>query len=328
MAAGAAVSIAEMASLAAMTPRTARASTIRRHAAKTGDECKNCGAAEAPLYCMACAAALCGACSECIHGSAAMARIMSGHKPRPREEAAFDMLVARLGGDLPCVSEALQAMMPVGGLLTAAERVVQNGLKKAASFILADDESIRTRLLPDCGTPSVDEFGDVLHDMGDRGLVVAYRALAMRRRLASHVAVVTGPFPVVITTNWDELLEAGFRSLRYCEDQITCPGRTVEYIHGRQGEALPVRFRKDVAQLYAEIKSGLQPARYGDKGARLLRFSTIDVVMETPNVVDCMRAADSGSCTATSLRAAATSSCAATRTTASSLQATLGARTC
>jgi hypothetical protein len=230
--------------------------------AKAAEPCKNCGG-DAQLYCMACAAALCAACSAGLHRNAAVARIMSGHKPRPREEAAFDMLVARLGGDLPCVSEALQAMMPVGGLAAAAEGVVYSALVGAASITLACDKGICTSVLPECvGAEShANDLAEVLLRMGDRGVSAAYAALAMGRRLASHVAVVTGPFPVVITTNWDELLEAGFRLLRYCEGQITCPGRTVEYIHGRQVETLPVRDRKDVAQLYVEIKAGLQPSR-------------------------------------------------------------------
>ncbi len=222
--------------------------------------CANCGA-DAPLYCKACAAALCAECSKFVHGAAPFTKMMSKHEPRPREEAAFDMLVARLGGDLPCVSESLLASLPAGGLAAAAERVVWAGLTTAACIVLAGDEALRRRVIPSGGSPTVKELEARVRALGERAPPVIYRSLAMGRRLASHVAVVTGPFPVVITTNWDELLEAGFQLLRYCDDQITCPGRTVEYIHGRQGETLPVRYRKDVAQLYAEIKAGLHPSR-------------------------------------------------------------------
>ena len=177
-----------------------------------------------------------------------------------------------------------QAALPVGGLARAAERVVLAGLKAAAAGILADDEELRRRVIIVSGSVTPAEMAARLGALGHRAGAAIERTLAAKGRLGSHVAVVTGPFPVIITTNWDELLEAGYRLLRYCEGQITCPGRcvggarargavrptlyilrarsTAEYIHGRQGEGLAVRYRKDVAQLFAEIKCGLQPCRW------------------------------------------------------------------
>jgi B-box zinc finger len=75
--------------------------------------CANCGA-DAPLYCKACAAALCAECSKFVHGAAPFTKMMSKHEPRPREEAAFDMLVARLGGD-PAYPSHCSRPYPQGG---------------------------------------------------------------------------------------------------------------------------------------------------------------------------------------------------------------------
>ena len=258
--------------LAAVPAVPASTATRRGGGGGTQAECKNCGAA-APLFCKSCAAALCASCSAALHSAPATVRLMGGHKPLAREDAAFDILVARLGGDLPCVSEALQAglpcgdihsrmwrysfayvaifirvcrhvhirvrlpphvsraraqaALPVGGLARAAERVVLAGLKAAAASILADDEELRRRVIMVSGSVTPAEMAARLGALGHRAGAAIERTLAANGRLGSHVAVVTGPFPVIITTNWDELLEAGYRLLRYCEDQITCPGRCV-----------------------------------------------------------------------------------------------------
>lgn len=78
---------------------------------------------------------------------------------------------------------------------------------------------------------------------------------------ASHSLVATGPWPAILTTNWDDALERAFEAR----------GPHLRYAH-----ALPVRFRRDARRFYAEVKAGIRPGPllklHGDLGARSDEF--------------------------------------------------------
>lgn len=78
---------------------------------------------------------------------------------------------------------------------------------------------------------------------------------------AAHTAIATGPWPAILTTNWDDALERAFEAR----------GPHLRYAH-----ALPVRFRCDSRRFYAEVKAGIRPGPlmklHGDLGKRSDEF--------------------------------------------------------
>lgn len=205
-----------------------------------GAACGNCSAAPGTLYCGRCAAALCAACAASIHA----APVARSHRLQPRGEAAFDAIVGRLGGDLTVVTETLLARLPAGrSIITVSEAVVTASLRSgAAAALRAAAPEVAWKLIrpsraepPPRVAPSAAECDAAVAPLDVRGL---HALLAATGRLGAHAAVVTGPFPAVVTTNWDGLLEAAWEGVS--DDQIACPKRTSEYLHREWAHAAAV----------------------------------------------------------------------------------------
>jgi hypothetical protein len=72
----------------------------------------------------------------------------------------------------------------------------------------------------------------------------------MQRVLAELQPLVCGPWPAVLTTNWDTMLEQAYASPAFSKSNRAAK---------REGTHLPVRFREDVHLFYAELKSLRRP---------------------------------------------------------------------
>ena len=68
---------------------------------------------------------------------------------------------------------------------------------------------------------------------------------------------------MILTTNWGDLFELSYENLK-ASSAVVIPGRSSEYLH-RATPRLPVRFRKDVARTFAELKANLRVLKlHGD----------------------------------------------------------------
>jgi hypothetical protein len=86
-----------------------------------------------------------------------------------------------------------------------------------------------------------------------RGSLVEHVQRAMGESLGGepgpqHRLIAGGPWPAIMTTNWDSFLERAWEELARHDERF-----------GRQGDRLPVRHRKDARRMYAELKAGLRP---------------------------------------------------------------------
>jgi hypothetical protein len=94
----------------------------------------------------------------------------------------------------------------------------------------------------------------------------------LSKDLSAQKALLTGPWPALLTTNWDLNLEWAWKHLNSL-DEISS-GLDVEYMR-RLSALLPVRYRSDVSQFFAEIRTELLPPRvfklhgdFTDKGKK------------------------------------------------------------
>ncbi|KNC78283.1 hypothetical protein SARC_09285, partial [Sphaeroforma arctica JP610] len=80
------------------------------------------------------------------------------------------------------------------------------------------------------------------------------------RNARVQAAVVSGPFPLILTTNWDASLEAAYDYLEEFDVCWPLERPRSDHFH-RMSSFLPVRYRRDHQQLFAEIRAHLQPPR-------------------------------------------------------------------
>lgn len=81
----------------------------------------------------------------------------------------------------------------------------------------------------------------------------------------AHLAMVTGPWPAMVTTNWDDFLEQAWASGSAVDEP---PAQA----HRAWGKRLRVFYRKDIESFHAHLKAGVRPLLFKMHGD----FSTPD----------------------------------------------------
>lgn len=96
------------------------------------------------------------------------------------------------------------------------------------------------------------------------------RVISDAGMLRLQKAIVTGPFQLVCTTNWDLALEAAYAHLRDTGGDVARPHATARFLHSAARQ-MPVYYRKDIRRLFAELRAGRTRPRlfkmHGDIGA-------------------------------------------------------------
>jgi hypothetical protein len=92
-------------------------------------------------------------------------------------------------------------------------------------------------------------------ELEGKPLAEAVRKVLIRRGQRpdpAHLAMVTGPWPAMVTTNWDDFLEAAWAKGSATEE---APGQA----HRAWGKRLRVFYRADIESFHAHLKAGVRP---------------------------------------------------------------------
>jgi hypothetical protein len=92
-------------------------------------------------------------------------------------------------------------------------------------------------------------------ELEGRPLAEAVRKVLLRRGQRpdpAHLAMVTGPWPAMVTTNWDEFLEMAW-------SQGSSKGTSPTEAHRAWGKRLRVFYRSDIESFHAHLKAGVRP---------------------------------------------------------------------
>lgn len=216
------------------------------------------------------------------------------------DAGGFAELKARCNDDLPVATEIMRESLGPGGFEARVTKLFADTLRDKARGLLARPEIVLARdtigflareklgLSHDADAVAAgDGRSSTARDVGgvlptdptarvaelERRAAVAemdddfmFRLLAEAdaipypgwQGLRGQKALVSGPFPAIVTTNWDNLLEMAWVGLD--SKNVSAPSTSPESVR-RGHDRLPVRYRRDVPQLFAELKAGLRVPR-------------------------------------------------------------------
>jgi hypothetical protein len=155
--------------------------------------------------------------------------------------ATYDEVSKALGGDLSLITEALRRGSGGGTFMHTCRAAFAECLRKKGASLRRSTTDMTPR------------------DVAE--------ALADSRLLDTHAALLTGPFPLVVTTNWDGLFESAWRNLHRCK--VRMPDHDSEYLIRSNGPNLSVLYRRDVERVFAHLKASQS---IGWRGPRLLKL--------------------------------------------------------
>eukprot|EP00117_Sycon_ciliatum_P048255 scpid28945/ scgid1940/ len=157
-----------------------------------------------------------------------------------------------------------QSSSSSGGSARSGKRTLERQKSRVVSSDLADEIlSVFRTFLKKHGDDVDNMLGPMLLAEPTPGLIHNDK---LKQALQLPVSLMSGPWPLVMTTNWDSFLEAAFELLQDANgdkeplDVWDADHPSSQHFYRRASRTI-VRYRADVQEVFAELRAGLNPPR-------------------------------------------------------------------
>ncbi|XP_065192529.1 uncharacterized protein LOC135823611 [Sycon ciliatum] len=164
----------------------------------------------------------------------------------------------------PPPSSSSQSSSSSGGSARSGKRTLERQKSRVVSSDLADEIlSVFRTFLKKHGDDVDNMLGPMLLAEPTPGLIHNDK---LKQALQLPVSLMSGPWPLVMTTNWDSFLEAAFELLQDANgdkeplDVWDADHPSSQHFYRRASRTI-VRYRADVQEVFAELRAGLNPPR-------------------------------------------------------------------